>query len=120
MTSTAALNLDQSSFKLFYQPPNDDNFYHVTFKPFNPISQPYENYEDDYDYDLFSQDDSYHITCKLLPHTLIINILNKEFYGIDFDSNDLKVKYTLNLNQKYNLEQNLKQGLPFPLKRFVF
>jgi hypothetical protein len=42
---------------------------------------------------------------------------------MDFDINDLKRKYTLALDQKLNLELNLKKFLPFVqeqiLKRFV-
>ncbi|CAB4389654.1 unnamed protein product [Rhizophagus irregularis] len=132
MSSTAALDLDlvnQSTmrvqliqnyqpvqrlneFRLFYQPPNDNNFYHVTFKMILQLS---ENYNDDYDYEFFYQslDASYYVTCKLLPRPLILEILNKEIYATDFDTNDLKHKHTLTWNQKLNLELNLKQVLPF-------
>ncbi|UZO06008.1 uncharacterized protein OCT59_026344 [Rhizophagus irregularis] len=75
-----------------------------------------ENYNDDYDYEFFHQQSlytSYYVTCKLLPHSLIMHILNKEIYGIDFDVNELKYKYTLTWNQKLNLEQSLKNVLPF-------
>ncbi|GES85877.1 hypothetical protein GLOIN_2v1836766 [Rhizophagus clarus] len=74
-----------------------------------------ENWEDDYyDYDFFYEnlDGSYYITCKLLQPSLIIDILNKEIYGIDFNVNDLKHKHTLTLNQKLNLELSIKQTLP--------
>ncbi|CAB4395087.1 unnamed protein product [Rhizophagus irregularis] len=106
-------NLQLNEFRLFYQPPNDNNFYHVTFKITWQLS---ENYDDDYDYEFFHQqnlDTSYYVTCKLLPHSLIMDILNKEIYGIDFDVNELKYKYTLTWNQKLNLEQSLKEVLPF-------
>ena len=105
--------------KLFHQLPNDI-FYHVTCKM---ILQDYlENSDsvscdDDHDYEFFFRSDDslmiYHVTCKLLPHSLIVSILNKEIYGMDFDVNDLKRKYVLTLRQKLNLEQNLKQILPF-------
>ncbi|PKY26445.1 hypothetical protein RhiirB3_389557 [Rhizophagus irregularis] len=81
-----------------------------------PVPGSSENWEySDYDYDFFYQslDASYYVTCKLLPPSLIINILNKEFYEIDFDVNDLKRKHTLTWGQKYNLELSLKQELPF-------
>src|SRR4051794_23247101 len=76
----------QEGLRLFYQPPNDNNFYHVTCKM---ILQ--ENLKDDYDY-MFSNS-RYYVTCKLLSHSLIIDILNKEIYGRDFDIDDLKRKY---------------------------
>ncbi|GBB94259.1 hypothetical protein RclHR1_02320014 [Rhizophagus clarus] len=95
--------------ELFYQPPNDDNFYHVTFKL---ISQPSENSEVDYDYEFF-YDTNYYVTCKLFPLSLIIDMLNKEIYEIDFDVYDLRRKRTLTLNKKINLERSLKQDLPF-------
>ncbi|CAB5203388.1 hypothetical protein RhiirA5_373992 [Rhizophagus irregularis] len=92
-------------FGLFYQPPNDDNFYHAIFKS---ILQHSENLEDDYDYEFFYG--GYYVTCKLFPRSLIIDILNKEIYGIDFDVNNLKCKHALTLKQKINLEQSL---IPF-------
>ncbi|GBC07468.1 hypothetical protein RclHR1_00750002 [Rhizophagus clarus] len=111
-------NSQLNEFRLFYQPPNDDNFYHVTFKMILQLS---ENYYDDYDYEFFYQgsDANYYVTCKLLPHPLIVNILNKEIYGIDFDVNDLKRKYTLTWNQKLNLEQSLKRVLSFLQEKFL-
>uniref|UniRef100_U9T7L6 Uncharacterized protein n=1 Tax=Rhizophagus irregularis (strain DAOM 181602 / DAOM 197198 / MUCL 43194) TaxID=747089 RepID=U9T7L6_RHIID len=105
--------------ELFYQPPNDDNFYHITFNPTIKLSengtlQLSENFEDNYDYEFFYEASlpSYHVTCKLFPRSLIIDILNKEIYGIDFDVNDLRYKDALTLNQKINLEMNLTQDLP--------
>jgi hypothetical protein len=99
--------------KLFYQPPNDNSFYHITLQNYP--------WEIDYDYDFSYQ--GYHVACKLLPHPLIINILNKEIYGRDFDATDLKRKNALTWEQKLNLELNLKQDIPFLqdqiLNRFV-
>ena len=107
----------RTEFRLFYQPPNDDNFYHVTCKM---ISQNYlqksASLDDDYyDFEFFFQ--GHHATCKLLSHSLIVNILNKEFYGIDFDVNDLKRKYLLTPYQKLNLELSLKQIIPCHLSQ---
>ncbi|PKY48104.1 hypothetical protein RhiirA4_421919 [Rhizophagus irregularis] len=104
--------------QLFYQPPNDNNFYHITFKPIlqiseNGILQLSENLEDNYDYEFFYDANNYHVTCKLFPRSLIIDILNKEIYGIDFNVNDLRHKHTLTLKQKINLEKSLIQEFPF-------
>ncbi|CAB4374915.1 unnamed protein product [Rhizophagus irregularis] len=101
----------QAEFGLFYQPPNDNNFYHVTCKE---ILQ--QLCDDDYDYEFFCESSNarYHVTCKLLSYSLIVNILNKEIYGIDFDVNDLDQDYiSLTSHQKLNLELNLKQYLLF-------
>ncbi|RIA96177.1 hypothetical protein C1645_859073 [Glomus cerebriforme] len=113
-------NEDLGELRLFYQPPNDENFYHVTCKMISQDYQESENsssWEDDYDYEFFfqSSNDSttiFHVACKLLSYSLIVNMLNKKIYGIDFDANDSKRKYLLALHQKLNLEQNLKQILP--------
>ncbi|GBC06059.1 hypothetical protein RclHR1_00660013 [Rhizophagus clarus] len=104
-------------FGLFYQPPNDNNFYHIICKTFilPQNSEDIVSLEDEHDYEFFYQDSNanYHVTCKLLSHTLIMDILNKEIYGVDYDVNELKRKYILHLNQKLNLESNLKGFLPF-------
>ncbi|RIA96183.1 hypothetical protein C1645_755665 [Glomus cerebriforme] len=105
-----------NKLELIYQTPNDENFYNVTCKDYQE-SENSNSYDDDYDYEFFFQcsNDSttiFHVACKFLPHFLIVSILNKEIYGIDFDVNDLKRKYSLALHQKLNLEENLKQILP--------
>ncbi|GBB98210.1 hypothetical protein RclHR1_03170006 [Rhizophagus clarus] len=80
---------------LFYQPQNDNNIYHITVQNY-----PWEvNYDYDFNYK------GYHVACKLLSHPLIVNMLNKEIYGRDFEVNDLKRKNTLTWEQKLNLER---------------
>ena len=101
---------------LFYQPENDDNVYQVTCKM---ILQDFIPSDDNYEHEFFYQCASvnYYITCKLFTHSLIIKVLNKEIYGMDFDIN-LKYKESISLHQKLNLEQNLKQHiLPFYLSQ---
>src|SRR5687768_14153794 len=80
----------------------------------NSDSASWDNDGDDHDYEFFFCDSVmiYHVTCKLLPPSSIISILNKKFYGMDFDVNDLKRRFLLTLRQKLNFEQNLKQILP--------
>lgn len=92
---------------LFYQPPNDDIIYHVNCKP---IVHDIQVYDDVYDYEFFHLA-RYHVTCKSLIHSSIINILNKEIYGRDYDANDLKRECNITLYQKFNLELNLKDFL---------
>lgn len=106
--STAPHNLDlaqalqSTGCKIFYQPPNDTNFYHVTcemlFQSENSVSCD----DDIFDFEFFFQ--NYHVKCKLLSHYLVINMLNKEVYNRDFDVNELKRKHSLTTYQKLNLE----------------
>ena len=102
-------------FWLFYQTENVNDIYHVTCKR---ILQ--DDLQDDYDYEFFlqsSSDSTFHDACKLISLFLIVDILNKEIYGMDFDVNDLEYWYLLTLNQKLNLEQNLKRILPLHLSQ---
>ncbi|CAB4374913.1 uncharacterized protein OCT59_010578 [Rhizophagus irregularis] len=117
--STAPNNLDlvealqSTGCKLFYQPPNDINIYHVTcemvFQSENSVSCD----DDIFDYEFFYQ--NYHVKCKLLSHYLVVNMLNKEIYNRDFDANELRHRYSLTSYQKLNLELNLREILPLYL-----
>ncbi|GBB93627.1 hypothetical protein RclHR1_02200008 [Rhizophagus clarus] len=110
-------------FSLFHRQENDNNIYHVTCRKFvQDHLQGSENsfFVDDYDYEFFleSLDDTatmFHVACKLLPNSLVLNMLNKEIYGIDFDVNEMRHRYLLTLHQKLNLERELKQILPLYL-----
>jgi hypothetical protein len=106
--------LEPNELRLFYQTPYEDNIYHVTCKMILQDSENLDSMDDNYDYEFISDDFemNFHVTCKLLPCSLIVNILNKEIYGINFDVSELKHKYLLTLHQKLNLEQNLKKILP--------
>jgi hypothetical protein len=103
-------------FNLFHKPENDDNIYHVTCrKILQEESENFLVYDYDHEFFLESLDGSatiFHVTCKLLPNSLILNILNREIYGFDFDVNELNRRYLLTLHQKLNLERSLKQILP--------
>ena len=70
-----------------------------------------------YDYEFLFQSSNdptaiFHATCKLLSYSSIVKILNKEIYGMGFDINDLKHRYSLTWRQKLSLEQDLKPILP--------
>jgi hypothetical protein len=104
---------------LFFQ--DDNSIYHVIARK---ISQGYlqgledfTSYNDENDYEFFFQNPNeptaiFYVTCKLLSYSLIVNLLNKEVYEMDFDVKDLKRRYFLTLYQKFSLEENLKQILP--------
>ncbi|GBB85097.1 hypothetical protein RclHR1_11680002 [Rhizophagus clarus] len=99
--------------KFFHYTLDDDNFYHITCHTLSQDSV----FSDDHNYDhgffYYDSEIDYYIECKLFSHPLIINILNKEIYGIDNEINNLDEKKSLTLNQKLNLERDLKQILPF-------
>jgi hypothetical protein len=111
------------SYNFFYQPPNEIGIFHINCKIILQDFQISENFiwENIHDFEFFyiASNASYHVKCKLLSHSSIIDILNKKKYGIDFDANELKRKYVMDLHQKKNLELNLKQILEQILKRFV-
>jgi hypothetical protein len=102
-----------NEFRSFYQPSNDNNFYHVTCRLVYYHQNSASLDDDNYDYEFFFQ--SYHITCKLISNSLILDILNKEIYGMDFDVNNLKRKNLLTSHQKLNLELSLKRDILFYL-----
>jgi hypothetical protein len=107
----------QQTWRLFYQPPDDYNVYHITCRQiYNDetiLQQIYDGDDYDYDYEFFCDDYNiiYHVTCKLLSHSLVTNILNREIYGRDFRENNLKRKNLLSSKQKLNLKLNLTQYL---------
>jgi hypothetical protein len=89
-----------NKFGLFCQVQHDDNSYHVTCQNFPQGSENSVSWDDDnYDYEFFIQIPNVsaaishhsHVMCKLLSPSSIVNLLNKKFYGMDFDVNDLKL-----------------------------
>src|SRR5436190_17878126 len=104
---SASQFLDEVAF--FYNPPNDINIYHVICKMISQDhSQNSASDDDNFDYEFFYF--RYHVTCKLLSHSLIVNVLNREIYRRNFNANDWKRKsLLLTSQQKFILELNLKQ-----------
>ncbi|RIA95224.1 hypothetical protein C1645_816953 [Glomus cerebriforme] len=105
---------------LFYQSPIESNIYHVTCKIILQESENFASDNNDHDYEFFFQESTtrYYVTCKLLSNSLIVNILNKKIYGIDFNVTDFKQRYLLTLFQKLNLKQNLKKDLPLYFSQY--
>lgn len=101
---------------LIYQPQNVDYIYYIICKKIllNQNLASYDDNYNNYDYEFFirSSDDLttvFHVTCKLVPNSLILNLL------CGFDSDDvtkLNRRYFLTLHQKLSLEQDLKRILP--------
>jgi hypothetical protein len=108
--------LYHNEFEFFHYSSNDDKFFLVNCKKM--IFQQESTFldEQNYDHKFFFQCSNnpaanYYVMCKLFPHSSIINVLNKQICGIDIDINILKQNESLHINQKFNLEQELKQIL---------
>ncbi|GBC09689.1 hypothetical protein RclHR1_09040008 [Rhizophagus clarus] len=101
----------------FHYTPEDDNFYLVTCK--NILRGPIlDNHVYDHEFFYSNSAANYYITCEYIPHSLIIDLLNKELCTrMDYDTTNLNRKEPLFLYQKFNLEQTLKQILPSRLMK---
>jgi hypothetical protein len=111
-------NTQVNEYKFFHHTPVDNNFYHVTCKNILQGSVSLDDYN--YDHGFFYQclnnpAANYYVTCKLFSHSLIVSLLNRKIYGMDINFSNLKQNESLSLNQKLNLEQDLKQILHFHL-----
>lgn len=106
-----------NEYTFFHYTSKYDNFYRVTCKVILHGSV-MDNH--DYDHGFFYENSDvnyimYYVACKYIPHSLIIRLLNKEVCRIDFDN--LNRKEIPSLNQKLELEQELKQVLPSNLMK---
>lgn len=98
-----------SYLKFYHLSPKDNNFYLVTCKII-PQEDSSFDVQGRYNHEFFYQypNDSsteYYVTCNLLSHSLVENILNGGFCGLEVDFESLSIY------QKFNLEQTLKQKL---------
>ncbi|CAB4374976.1 unnamed protein product [Rhizophagus irregularis] len=107
-------NIRMNECKFFHYAPHDDKFYHIICQIIlqGSVFLDDRNYDHGFFYNHINSTENYYVTCKVLPHSWIINTLNKKIYGIDIDINNLERKEFLSLNQKLDLEQDLKQILP--------
>ncbi|RIA91361.1 hypothetical protein C1645_875507 [Glomus cerebriforme] len=112
-TSQKLMISTMNKYEFFHYVPKDNSFYHVTC---NIIIQGSVFDDHDYDHGFFyhSNGENYYVTCKLFSHSLIVNLLNSKIYEMDLD---VRQKESLSLDQKFNLEQDLKQLLPFQFTR---
>ncbi|POG61159.1 hypothetical protein GLOIN_2v1786931 [Rhizophagus irregularis DAOM 181602=DAOM 197198] len=123
MNAAAAMQpITQSSIqmnerKFFHYAPNYDKFYLITCHLILQGSDSFDdyNYDHGFFYNIINPTANYYVTCKIFSHSLIVNILNKKIHGLDIDTNNAERKELLTLNQKLDLEQDLKQILPFHL-----
>jgi hypothetical protein len=95
--------------RFYHSTPNDKNFFLITYKiiqensdDFNENDPDYNlNYEHEFIYSYYTT--SYYVRCKLLPHSIIEDLLNNEEYNINTRNNDI----TLSPQHKLNLEESL-------------
>lgn len=101
-----AFNNNHSEFRFFYYAPNEDNFYHITCKN---IQNSFPEHDSDHTFFYQGPTEVYHVTCKLLPRSIILKILNEELYGISVGGSSENL--LISLDQQFNLEQDLKYFL---------
>ncbi|CAG8655515.1 uncharacterized protein OCT59_010672 [Rhizophagus irregularis] len=113
---TTQSNVQMNECEFFHYAPNDDRFYHITCQIIlhGSVSLDNHNYDHGFFYNI-DPTENYYVTCKIFSHSLIANILNKKIYGKDIGVNNLERKELLSLNQKLDLERDLKQILPLHL-----
>src|ERR1051325_10831698 len=92
--------------RFFHYSPSDDNFYHVTCSVISrdSISLDDHNYDHGFFYDNSAA--NYYVTAKLIPRSLVADILN---HGMGIYINSSNRNQPLSLYQKLRLEQDLRQ-----------
>jgi hypothetical protein len=95
--------------RFYHSTPNDKNFFLITYK----IIQENSNFfnDNDHDYNLnydhefiyLHHTTNYYVRCKLLPHSIIEDLLNNE----EFEINTRKNEITLSPQQRLSLEESL-------------
>ncbi|RGB25337.1 hypothetical protein C1646_675668 [Rhizophagus diaphanus] len=109
-------SIQMNERKFFHYAPNYDKFYFITCQLIlqGSVFLDDRNYDHGFFYNINSTK-NYYVTCKIFSHSLIVNILNKKIHGLDIGINNAERNDLLTLNQKLDLEQDLKQILPFHL-----
>ncbi|GBB99205.1 hypothetical protein RclHR1_34480002 [Rhizophagus clarus] len=87
-----------------------DNFFHIICQIIPQSSASVDDHDYDHSFFYNGPTANYFITCNLLSNSLIIN---RKIYGANIDIENLERKESITLNQKLDLEQDLKQTLPF-------
>lgn len=105
-----------SYLKFYHFSQNDGKYYLVTCKIISQEDSFFDGHGR-YNHEFFYQHPTYpskeyHVTCKLLSHSLVENILNNEFCDLEIDLESLSI------HQKFNLEQNLKQKLFYRMRYY--
>jgi hypothetical protein len=113
----------------YYKPPNDYQIYDISYKEipisFELVSELLDNNNSNYSVQNHVQPNSLHefyflkaeekkcykVTCELTPHSLIVEYLNKNIHGVEFNHNEQQVYVEFSKELRENLEYYLKQFL---------
>ncbi|GBC06048.1 hypothetical protein RclHR1_00660002 [Rhizophagus clarus] len=102
-----SLNHSNDRMAFFYNPPDDNQIYHITCENLRENIDPLSDHTF---YCKINDKNFYQITCRLISHSLIVQFLNKKIYGIELSQNgELQQVYlTFSNAQRDNLEFHLK------------
>ncbi|GES95031.1 hypothetical protein GLOIN_2v1786660 [Rhizophagus clarus] len=95
--------------RFFHSTPNDKNFFLITYELIQGNSNLFNDNDPDYNlnYDhefIYSyHTTNYYVRCKLLPHSMIEDLLNHEEFDINIQNNEIP----LTPQQKLSLEESL-------------
>ncbi|GBB86284.1 hypothetical protein RclHR1_12700002 [Rhizophagus clarus] len=103
-----SLNHSNDRMAFFYNPPDDNQIYHITCENLR------ENIDPLSDHTFYCKTDDknfYQITCRLISHSLIVQFLNKKIYGIELRQNEEPQPEFLTFSnfQRDNLEFHLRE-----------
>jgi len=114
LTSPSNRSNDNFRMAFFYNPPNDNQIYHITCEllsegnidNINPLSDHAFYYKLD-------DKNVYQITCILISHSIIVQFLNKNIYGIELRQGEEQQQefLTFSNGQRDNLEFHLREFL---------
>ncbi|RIA91359.1 hypothetical protein C1645_822150 [Glomus cerebriforme] len=106
---SSTLNDDNFKMSFFYNPPGDYQIYHITCEL---LSEIIDSLSDHTFYYKLDDKNFYQITCRLISHSIIVQFLNKNIYGIELRGEEPQQEYlTFSNGQRDNLEFHLKEFL---------
>ncbi|GBB88716.1 hypothetical protein RclHR1_01530004 [Rhizophagus clarus] len=127
------ININQESaimseYSFFYRPCNDFQIYHITCREKfsdelisrllnNCLYSSHYFYSDDLFVFYFQQTNDkkiYQITCEMVPHSVTVQYLNLNIYGIELKQNEQQQQHQQEFSNKH------KENLEFHLKQFLF
>ncbi|RGB40234.1 hypothetical protein C1646_753608 [Rhizophagus diaphanus] len=95
--------------RFFHSTPTDKNFFLITYNiiqenfDFSNDNDPDNNLNYDHEFIYQYHTTNYYVRCKLLPHSIIEDLLNNE----EFDINTRNNEVNLSPHQKLSLEESL-------------
>ncbi|CAB5370992.1 unnamed protein product [Rhizophagus irregularis] len=106
-------SLQLIKLNFFHNPLNDNNIYHITCDRIQANSSDARDYDHAFFYSCLTDSTaSFHIKCRLLTYSQIVDLLNKETCEVEILNNSSRNESSLlSLHQKLNLETSLNQKL---------